>query len=91
VLSLYLAYPNPFNPQTTIRFDLPREQRVRLVVYSVKGQQVQVLRDRSLPAGRYSVVWDGCDGRGRPVSSGVYVYRLEAEQGALTQKMTLIR
>jgi len=70
------AHPNPFNPQTTIRYGLAKEGRVTLKVYNALGQEVRVLVDEFEQAGTYSVVWDRRDNRGRKVSSGTYFLRL---------------
>lgn len=72
-------HPNPFNPQTTISFDLPRVMRVSLRVYDISGRLVAVLLDDvSAPAGRNELVWQGRDFAGQAVSSGSYIYRLQA-------------
>ena len=85
-------YPNPFNPQTTIRYDLPVAGAVRLSVYNVLGQMVRTLVDGQRPAGTYSVVWDGKDGSGRDVASGVYLVRLEVEGEVVpSRRMVLLR
>ena len=70
------AYPNPFNPSTTIPFDLPRHDTVRLRVYDVLGRAVRDLVSGELPAGTWGAVWNGLDDRGRPVAAGVYLYHL---------------
>jgi hypothetical protein len=89
----YLAanYPNPFNPSTTISFGLAAEAHVQLTVYNILGRQVATLIDEHRPAGHYEYVWDGRDRRSRPVSSGVYLYRLEAGEFNQTRKMMLIK
>ena len=69
--------PNPFNPGTTIRFELPDPGRVRLRIYDVRGRLVRQLLDADHPAGYHSVVWNGEDGSGRRVASGAYWYRVE--------------
>jgi hypothetical protein len=80
-------YPNPFNPLTTIDFDLPARQPVKLTVYNVLGEEVEVLLERALPAGRHHVVWDASG-----MASGVYFYRLLAgEKFISTEKMILLR
>ena len=77
--ALHSSIPNPFNPQTTISFDLPKQEAVRLAVYDVSGRLVDVLLDGDIAAqGRNEVVWRGRDMAGRVVSAGVYFYRLEA-------------
>ena len=80
-----LNYPNPFNPVTTIEFDLPLKARWRLDIYNVLGQRVDQLTGES-DAGLVSVDWDG-----RLYSSGVYFYRLEAGDYQETKKMILLR
>jgi hypothetical protein len=84
-------YPNPFNPETRIQFGLPERGYVRLNVYNMLGQVVSVLVNGELPAGTKEVVWNGMDQNGRSVTSGVYFYKLETPQGAMTKKMTLVK
>ncbi|HUN65542.1 MAG TPA: T9SS type A sorting domain-containing protein, partial [Bacteroidota bacterium] len=79
-------YPNPFNPTTTIGYDVPEEQRVKLAVYNVLGQLVATLVDEERSAGRYSVTWDA---GGMP--SGVYFCRMEAGNFADTRKMVILK
>ncbi len=88
---LYQNYPNPFNPATTISFDLPRAAHVRLSVYSVKGELVSTLIDRRMSEGRKEIVWNAAGGNGRPVSSGVFFYRLTAGDLVRTRKMVLLK
>ena len=89
--ALHQNVPNPFNPVTTIRFDLPRSEHVRLSVYNVKGELVATLIDRSMTAGRQEFSWRATDEAGRAVSSGVYFYRLVAGDFVQTRKMILLR
>ena len=85
-------YPNPFNPQTRIKYELPHAGKVVLKVYNIVGQEIRTLVDGQRPSGTYSVIWDGRDGSGRGVASGVYLYRLEAEgQWVQIRKMVLLR
>ena len=85
-------HPNPFNPETAIRFHLESQQRVSLMIYDVKGRMVRALvRDELQAAGPQEVPWDGRDEKGRSVASGVYFYRLEAGPFARTKQMTLIK
>jgi streptogramin lyase len=88
---LHQNVPNPFNPSTTIRFDLPKRTHVRLSVYNLKGQLVRVLVNRVIGEGSREVVWNGQDGRGRIVASGIYFYSLVAGDFAETRKMVLLR
>jgi len=90
-LNLAANYPNPFNPRTTIAFDLPHSCGVRLAVFTPEGKRVATLVNRSLPAGRHRVFWNGSDDSGRAVASGVYFYRLEADGRTLSGKMVLVR
>jgi len=84
-------YPNPFNPTTTIPFVLAEETDVRLSVFDARGRLVQVLVDRSFPAGANDAVWNGRDSKGNPVASGVYFCRLETPGTAQTRKLMLLK
>jgi hypothetical protein len=84
-------YPNPFNPATTIAFSLAKSSDVKLTVFNVLGQSVTTLVDGTMEAGEHNVVWNGTDARGNTVSSGVYLYRLEASDFSETKKMTLLK
>jgi len=83
--------PNPFNPVTTIRFSLPQTERVELNVYDVKGRRVRTLVGGTMAAGTQSVVWNGTDDTGRACASGVYFYRLKANDRVFTKKMLLLK
>jgi hypothetical protein len=83
--------PNPFNPSTTIRFDLPVASAVRLAIYSTSGQLARTLVDSRIDAGTHQVVWDGLDALRSEVSSGVYLYRLTSAEGTLVRRMLLVR
>jgi hypothetical protein len=89
--SLNSNYPNPFNPSTTISFDLARSGKARLSVFNVKGQLVKELVDGDLAPGTHRITWNGLDAGGRGVSSGVYFYRLEAGDYVSTRKMLMIK
>ncbi len=84
-------FPNPFNPLTTIRFDLPEPYHVRLSIFSLDGRHVATLQEGSLAAGLHEVTWTGRDARGGQVASGTYIYRLEAGGHNETGRMLLIR
>ncbi len=92
-LSLRLGQnvPNPFNPRTTIAFDVPERCSVTLRIYGVDGREVATLVDETRDAGTYEALWDGTDGRGADAASGVYFYVLDAGGLRLTQKMVLMR
>ncbi len=81
------SYPNPFNSTASIRYALPDAAEVELTIYDVMGQRVRVLVDAEQLAGVHIVHWDGRDGVGRPVSTGVYFYRLRAGGYAGVGKM----
>lgn len=85
------AHPNPFNPRTTVAFELERPGRARVDVFSSRGELVRSLYSGSLPAGRHERVWDGIDDRGQQVSSGVYFVRLSTREGEVRTKLTLLK
>jgi len=85
------ASPNPFNPLTTISFELAAGASVTLSVYNVRGQLVRELLDESLPAGPHAVQWNGVDHRGRQLASGVYYARILAGGLEATRRLTLVR
>jgi hypothetical protein len=79
-------YPNPFNPVTNIRFTVPRSGHVRLAVFDLLGREVASLVDSELPAGSYTVQWDGAG-----VASGMYLYRMQAGDFVRINRMLLLR
>ena len=83
--------PNPFNPRTTIHFDVARPGTVRLGVYDVRGHLIRDLVSGPLTAGRHQAVWDGRDGGGRAAAAGVYFVRMTGEGRSLTRKMVLAK
>jgi len=85
------AYPNPFNPSTTIEFTNPRSQPVALEVYDVRGRRVHVLEDGMKSSGRHAVSWDGCDGSGARLGSGQYLVRLRAGAETRNYKLMLVK
>jgi hypothetical protein len=91
---LYQNHPNPFNPQTSIRFDVPAEAGrvpVTLAIYSVRGERVRTLVDEDRAPGAYHVVWDGRDQNGVTVGSGVYFYSLRAGTFQSSRRMVLLK
>ena len=86
-------YPNPFNPYTTLAFDLPEEARVTVTLYDITGRQVITLtRDEAFPAGFHQIRWDGQNAAGRPVSSGVYLYAMKTSTGfQRIKKMVMVK
>lgn len=90
--ALYPCAPNPFNPITTIRFDLPQTSQVSLRVYDLAGRLVQTLVDGEvMAAGRGEAVWRGCDQSGRQMAAGTYFCRLDAGSFHQTRRMTLVK
>ncbi len=84
-------YPNPFNPETTIRFGLPQSQEIELAIYNLAAQRVATLVTGHREAGSYSVRWDGVTDAGLKLASGVYFYRLTAGEQVETRKLLLLR
>ncbi len=89
--SLQQNFPNPFNPATTLAFDLPHRSSVTLHIFTALGQLIVTLVNEEKDAGRYSVVWDGRNAYGVHVGSGVYFYRLRAGDFVETKKLILLR
>jgi hypothetical protein len=89
--ALYPNSPNPFNPATTIRFDLPRAGQVKVRIYDVSGRLVRTLVDEVLPAASHVQQWDGRDDAGQQVSSGTYLLRLETNAYVRAQKMLMVK
>ena len=84
-------YPNPFNPETTIRFDIAKSGDVKLEIYNTKGQLVNTLINGKMSPGYHSFKWNGKDNKGQMASSGVYFYRLTTDGKALTKKMLMLK
>jgi hypothetical protein len=83
--------PNPFNPSTTLRFELAAPAHARLGIYDAAGRLVRVVLDAPLEAGRYERMWNGRDAAGRPVATGVYRLVLEAGQARVGQAVVLLK
>ena len=84
-------YPNPFNPTTTINFSIANKGAVRLQVYDILGKLVKTIVDREFEPGTYKATWDGTDHSNIQVSSGIYLYKLEAGTFTSTRKMVLVK
>ncbi len=84
-------WPNPFNPSTRIAFRLATGGDARLAVFDLRGRRVAILHEGTLPAGEHNVVWDGRDGAGRQLASGVYFARLSFARGTAEQKMIMLK
>ena len=85
------AYPNPFNPVTTLRYDLPEDAHVNITIYDMMGRIVNNLGSSQQSAGYKSVRWNATNDKGAPVSAGLYLYRIEAGQYRQTKKMVLLK
>ena len=88
---LYNAYPNPFNPITTLRYDLPENAVVNITIYDMMGRQVKSLVNGLEPAGYRSIQWDATNDTGQPVSAGLYLYMIQAGDYIQTNKMVLLK
>ncbi|MGH7457249.1 MAG: FlgD immunoglobulin-like domain containing protein, partial [bacterium] len=93
---LHQNFPNPFNPETSIRYQLPEAGWVRLRIYNILGEEIALLQDGEVEAGHHRITWNGKDRNGQQVASGIYLYRLEVqavngERFASTKKMNLLR
>jgi len=89
--SLEQNYPNPFNPSTVIRYRVPVTSRAKIEVFNVLGASVAVIFNGLAAAGEHEIVWDGRDDAGMPTASGVYFYRLTADNYTETRKMMLLK
>ena len=89
--SLYQNFPNPFNPVTTLRYDLPENGIVTIIIYDMLGRQVQTLINQTQDAGYRSIIWDATNDYGKPVSAGIYLYQVQAGEYMEVRKMVLVK
>ncbi|MGC9363311.1 MAG: FlgD immunoglobulin-like domain containing protein, partial [Fidelibacterota bacterium] len=90
--ALHNNYPNPFNPMTNIRFDLPEAAHVSITIYDVSGREVIRLVNQNMNIGYHRIAWDATDKYGRNVASGLYIFRMRTSNGFnQTNKMMLMR
>jgi hypothetical protein len=89
--NLYQNFPNPFNPKTEIRYNLPKGTNIQLTVYNLLGQRIRTLVNEYQNAGHKSIHWDGKDEKGIEVASGIYFYLLKAGEYKQSKKMVLLR
>ncbi len=85
------ASPNPFNPRTTISFELPNSSTIDLKIHDLRGQLIKTLKTGTLESGHHEFLWDGTNNYGRALSSGAYFVRLKTDQGLSQRKITLVR
>ena len=88
---MYQNYPNPFNPITTFDYNLPDDAKVNITIYDIMARVVNNLVSSHQTAGYKSIQWDARNNAGQPVSAGVYLYRIEAEEFRQTRKMVLLK
>jgi flagellar hook assembly protein FlgD len=91
VTKLYNAFPNPFNPNTNIRYSLKEAGKVKIEIYNMKGQKIKTYNLEHTSPGYYQVSWDSCDDKGRSVASGIYLYRLSTGNYTSAKKMVLAK
>jgi hypothetical protein len=84
-------YPNPFNPSTIINYSVPQKTTVKLVVYDILGKEVRTLVNSERDAGTYNIKWNGLNNNGQPVSTGIYIYRIQAGDFVQERKMILMK
>ena len=89
--SLYNAYPNPFNPITTLGYDLSENVMVNITIYDIVGRQIKALLNSPQTAGYRSIQWNATNDVGQPVSAGFYLYSIEAGEFTQTKKMVLLK
>lgn len=88
---LHANYPNPFNPTTTIGYELPKQSQVTLTVYDMLGRRIAQLVQESQTAGRHVVQWNGTDDFGKPVGTGAYLYRIQTPEFTAVKKMVFMK
>ncbi|MBI9031046.1 T9SS type A sorting domain-containing protein, partial [bacterium] len=86
-----INYPNPFNPETTISYDISKSGHVTVEIYNIKGQKVKSLLQENQEAGQHSVIWKGDNNEGKRVSSGSYFYRVKSGDEEIVNKMMLMK
>ena len=89
--NVFQNFPNPFNPVTTLRYDLPETGLVNITIYDMLGRQVKTLINQTQDAGYKSVIWDATNDYGKPVSAGIYLYQIQAGEYISTKKMVLLK
>jgi flagellar hook assembly protein FlgD len=90
-LMMHSAYPNPFNPVTSLRYDLLQNEMVNITIYDMMGRVVKTLVNGSQTAGYKSVQWNATNDRNQPVSAGLYLYTIQAGGVRQTKKMVLLK
>jgi hypothetical protein len=89
--ALHQNYPNPFNPITTLRYDLPEDSHVNITVYDMLGRVVKTMVNQTQNAGFRFIIWDATNDFGKPISAGIYLYKIQAGEYISTKKMVLLK
>ena len=89
--NLYNAYPNPFNPLTTIRYDVPKDELVNITIYDIMGRIIKTMVNTEITAGYKSIIWNATNDTGSPVSAGLYFYMIQAGEFRQVKKMILLK
>jgi len=89
--SLKNPYPNPFNPVTTLSYELPEDAKVNITIFDMMGRKISTLVSSQQSAGYKSIKWNATNNQGQPVSAGVYLYTIEAGEFRQTKKMVLLK
>ena len=89
--ALYQNQPNPFNPITTLRYDLPRNEMINITIYDMKGRIIKTLVNSSQTAGHKTIQWNATNEQNKPVSAGLYLYTVQAGEFRQTRKMLLLK
>jgi len=84
-------YPNPFNPTTTISFEIGESGKTQVEIYNAKGQKIKTLLNEKMEIGQHSVIWNGKDDRGKHVSSGIYFYKVSVSGEQKVNKMIMLK
>jgi hypothetical protein len=84
-------FPNPFNPYTTIKFSINKPCHIKAAVYNLLGSEIKILMNAYKNAGTYSLIWDATNNQNNPVSSGIYFYRIEADEKVAVRKMVFLK
>jgi hypothetical protein len=84
-------FPNPFNPETTIRFNTAKAEHVTIDIFNIRGQRIKTLLNEYVNSGNHSIVWNGTNDNGQSVSSGVYFYQMKAGEYTSVRRMVLMK
>ena len=89
--ALHENYPNPFNPTTTLRFDIPEVSNMTLTIYNMLGQKVRFFKMNNIDAGYHTLQWNARNDNGDPVSTGLYIYQMHSKEFVKTRKMIFLK